>query len=123
VLVAGCASGANRKPKPISGAAKEVATVVQRLERATAERDFRTICDRLLARPTRKQAGGEQCPDVLDQRARGVRRPRIRIQAIEIRGNEARVRVRTTATGQASVVDVLRLVRENGSFRVLSLGR
>jgi hypothetical protein len=123
LLVAGCGSGENRKPKPISGAAKEVASVVQRLEKATAQRDFRTICDRLLASPTRRQAGGEQCPDVLDQRARGVRRPRIRIRSIEIRGNEAHVRVRTTATGQAAVADVIRLVRENGSFRVLSLGR
>ena len=123
MLVGGCGSGDNRNPEPISGAAKQVASVVQRLEKATERRDFTTICDELLARPTRKQAGGEQCPDVLDQRARGVRRPRIRIQAIEIRGNHAQVRVRTTAAGQAAVADVIRLVRENGSFRVLSLGR
>jgi hypothetical protein len=123
LLIAGCGSGEKRKPEPISGAAKEVASVVQRLQKATARRDFTTICDELLASPTRRQAGGEQCPDVLDQRARGVRRPRIRIQAIEIRGNEAQVRVRTTASGQAVVADVIRLVREHGSFRVLSLGR
>jgi hypothetical protein len=52
-----------------------------------------------------------------------VRRPRIRIQSIEVQGSQALVRVRTTATGQAATRDVIRLVREQGKFRVLSLGR
>jgi hypothetical protein len=123
VPVAGCGGGGTGKPEPISGPAKEVATVVQRLEKATAQRDFTTICDDLLAVATRRQAGGSDCPDVLDQRARGVRRPRIRIQAIQVKGNQAAVRVRTTAAGQDPVGDVIRLIRENGRFRVLSLGR
>jgi hypothetical protein len=97
--------------------------VIQRFEKATAQQDFTTICDELLAASTRKQAGGADCPAVLDQRARGVRRPRIRIQSIEVKGNQAQVRVRTTAIGQAPSSDVIRLVRENGRFRVLSLGR
>ncbi|HEX6711835.1 MAG TPA: nuclear transport factor 2 family protein [Thermoleophilaceae bacterium] len=123
VLIAGCGGGGSSKPKPISGPAKEAATVIQRLEKATAQRDFATICSDLLAAATRRQAGGEECPEVLGQRARGVRRPRIRIQSIEVQGNQARVRVRTTATGQDAISDVIRLVRENGKFRVLALGR
>jgi hypothetical protein len=123
LLLAGCGGGGTSRPEPISGAAKEAATVIERLEKATAQRDFATICDDLLASPTRKQAGGDSCPDVLDQRARGVRRPRIRIQSIEVTGDGARVRVRTTASGQAPITDVIRLVRENGRFRVLALGR
>lgn len=123
LAVAGCGGGGDGKPKPISGPAKEVADVVEQLGKATAERDFRTICDQLLASATRRQAGGDQCPDVLDQRARGVRRPRIRIEMIDVHGNQAQVRVRTTASGQAPTSDVIRLVRENGKFRVLALGR
>jgi hypothetical protein len=121
--MAGCGGAESGKPKPISGPAKQVAGVIQRLEKATAQRDFTTICDDLLASATRRQAGGADCADVLGQRARGVRRPRIRIRSIEIQGNQAVVRVRTTATGQAATGDVIRLVRENGRFRVLSLGR
>lgn len=121
ILVAGCGGGGDGKPKAITGPAKDVATTIQRLERATATRDFTTICEQLLATATRKQAGGDQCPDVLDQRARGVRRPRIRIVSIEVQGNRARARVRTTAVGQASAPNVIRLVREDGRFRVLSL--
>jgi len=60
---------------------------------------------------------------VLDQRARGVQHPRIRIQSIAVQGDHAQVRVRTTASGQAPTSDVVRLVREGGRFRVLSLGR
>jgi len=123
VFAAGCGGGGTSKPKPITGPAKQVAEVVQRFEKATARKDFTTICDDLLAASTRKQAGGAECPAVLEQRARGVSRPRIRIKAIEIQGDRAAVSVRTTAVGQASAADTISLVRENGGYRVLSLGR
>jgi hypothetical protein len=121
ILAAGCGGGNDGRPKAISGSAKEVADTIQQLEKATAARNFTTVCERLLASATRKQAGGEQCPDVLDQRSRGVRRPRIRIMSIEVQGDKAQARVRTTAVGQASVPNIIRLVRENGRFRILSL--
>jgi ketosteroid isomerase-like protein len=123
LVVAGCGGGGNGKPKPISGPAKQVADVVQRFEKATAQKDFTTICDDLLATSTRRQAGGDQCPAVLEQRARGVSRPHIRIKAIEVQGDRAAVSVRTTAAGQAAASDTIRLVRQNGTFRVVSLGR
>jgi hypothetical protein len=107
----------------VSGPAKEVATVIERLQRATARRDFETVCNDLLAASTRRQAGGGECPAILAARARGVRAPRIVIKTIAVQGNDAQVRVRTTARGQAAASDVIRLVREHGRFRVLSLGR
>ena len=97
--------------------------MIQRFETATAQGDFTTICDQLLANSTRRQAGGSDCPAVLEQRARGVSRPRIRIKAIQVQGDRAAVSVRTTAAGQAAAADTIRLVREDGEFRVLSLGR
>jgi hypothetical protein len=121
MLAAGCGGGGGDDPKPIAGPAKDVATTIQRFQKATAARDFATICEQLLAAATRREAGGDQCPDVLDQRARGIRRPRIRIVAIEVQGDRAQARVRTTATGQAVTTNVIRLVREDGRFRVLSL--
>ena len=123
MLVVGCGGGDSGAPKRITGPAKEVASVIGRLEKATREQDFATICNDLLAAETRNQAGGEQCPDVLGERARGVRRPRIRILSIDVSGDRARARVRTTASGQAAVSDVIALVRESGRFRVSSLGR
>lgn len=123
VFIAGCGGGGKAEPRPISGPAKEAADVVQRLEKATLEQDFSTICDDLLASATRKQAGGNQCESVLAVRARGVAKPRIKIRGIEVQGERASVRVTTTARGQVSVDDVIRLVRENGRFRVSSLSR
>jgi hypothetical protein len=123
MLIVACGGGDDGKPKPITGPAKDVAGVIQRLEKATARQDYATICDSLLAAATRKQAGGDQCPDVLGRRARGIRRPHIRIQAIEVQGDSAQARVRTTAAGQEPATNVIRLVREDGGFRVLSLGR
>ena len=123
VFAAGCGGGGDDKPKPISGPAKEAAAVVQRLEKATVQKDFTTICDDLLASATRKQAGGDQCAAVLGARVRDVKRPHIKIESIEVQGDRAVVKVRTTAEGQATLTDVVRLVRENGRFRVISLGR
>jgi hypothetical protein len=123
VLAAGCGGGGQPKPKPISGPAKQVADVIERLQKATADKDFATICDQLLAAQTRKQAGGSNCAAVLGARARDVSRPRILIKGIEIQGQNAAVTVQTTASGQDPTTDVINLVRENGQFRVLSLGR
>ena len=97
--------------------------MVQRLEKATAQQDFATVCNDILASATRKQAGGDECPAILGARVRDVRRPKIKIEAIEVDGPRAQARVRTTAAGQAATTDVIRLVRENGKFRVISLGR
>jgi hypothetical protein len=123
MLAAGCGSGGQPKPKPVSGPAKEAADVIERLQKATADRDFATICNELLAAQARNQAGGSDCAAVLSARARDVHRPRIAIKGIEIQGQNAAVTVQTTATGQAPTTDVIHLVRERGRFRVLSLGR
>ena len=122
LFAAGCGGG-NGKPKPIEGPAKEVAEVIQRFARATAARDFQTICTDLFAATVRDQAGGDDCPRLLERRAEGIRRPRIQIVSIAVQKDRARARVRTSATGQAAVDDEIRLVRESGTFRISSLGR
>jgi hypothetical protein len=97
--------------------------VIQRLETATARHDFAVICDELLSSTERRQAGGDQCASLLEERAKGVKRPRIRINRIVLGHESAAVHVTTTAAGQAPVADTLRLVREGGRFRIASLGR
>jgi hypothetical protein len=123
LFAAGCGGGGKEAPKPIQGPAKDVAAVIARLEKATATKDFSAICDELLSAATRKQAGGDQCASVLAERASDVRRPKIKVRAIEIQGERALARVRTTAVGQAATDDVIRLTRENGGYRISSLGR
>jgi hypothetical protein len=118
--LAGC--GGNGNPQPIQGAAKEVASVVQRLEKALQKREFRSICKDLLSSAERTQAGGPGCSRILRRTAGDLRRPRIAIKTIKVARDAAVVEVVTTAEGQAPAPDVIRLVRERGRYRIASLG-
>ncbi len=120
--IVGCGGDGGQKPRPISGPAKEAATVVQRLQDATAKRDFKTICRDLFSRRVREQAGGKDCPRFVKRQAGDVRRPRIEVRGITIRRDSASVRVLTRAAGQAPARETIELVREGGRFRIASLG-
>jgi hypothetical protein len=118
--IAACDSGDD--PPPITGPARAVAATVESFERATARRDYRTICDDLFSAQVRAQAGGEECPALLRRTARDVQDPRIRITSINVQGRSATVAVRTRARGQAEAGDELRLRLEGGRWRIAALG-
>jgi hypothetical protein len=120
-FLTGCL-GADEEVVPARGAARDIAGVVERLERATAERDFATVCDDLFTAAARKRAGGEDCERLTRSAAEGIARPRIEMKAIDIRADGARVEVTTRAAGQAEVPAVLELRRERGEWRVEALG-
>jgi hypothetical protein len=115
------ACGDSDEPKPISGQAEQVAATIERLERATARRDFEQICERIFTADERRQAGGEECPDLLKRTAGDVRRPRIKIERIDVEGRKALVTVQTTAAGQKPVRERIALIRERGRWRVAAL--
>ena len=120
-FLTGCL-GAGDDAQPANGAPRAIAATVQRLERATAERDFATICGDLLTASARRRAGGPDCVRLTRSAAAGVERPSIELKAIDLDGATAHVRVLTHATGQAEVSDELVLRREGGRWRVDSLG-
>ena len=118
----GCSLGADEEPKPVSGAAAQIAATVNRLERAVAQRDFATICNQLFTTAARQRAGGDECARQLRSAAEGVERPRIEIERIDVNGDRARVRVSTKARGQERVTDTLDLRREGERWLVEALG-
>jgi hypothetical protein len=120
-ILAGCL-GADEEPQPPTGAAREIGEVVERLERATAERDFALICRDLFTATARDRAGGRDCARLTGSAAADVERPSIELEAIELRGATARATVRTRATGQAEVGDVLLLRHRSGEWRIEALG-
>jgi hypothetical protein len=120
---AGCSIGGDEEPQPASGAPREIGEVVHELERATARRDFDTICTDLFTGDARKRAGGADCPRLLRSAAEGIREPRIQLHAIDLDGARATVHVRTDARGQATVAAVLELRLRQGEWRIDSLGR
>jgi hypothetical protein len=120
-FLTGCL-GADEEPAPAGGAARDVAGVVERLEKATADGAFRTVCDELFTAAARERAGGEDCERLTRSAAEGIARPRIDIHAMELRRDLARVEITTRAAGQAEVPGVLELRREQGEWRVEALG-
>jgi Putative lumazine-binding len=117
----GCSLGGDDEPKPASGAAAQVVTTVDRLERAVAGEDFATICNQLFTKAARQRAGGDDCVRQMRSAAEGVKRPRIEIERIEVKDNLAIAKVRTQAEGQALVSDELVLSREGGRWLVEAL--
>ena len=120
-ILAGCL-GADDEPQPATGAARAVGEVVERLERATAERDFALICRDLFTAAARERAGGRDCARLTRSATADVERPSIELEAIDLRGATARATVRTRATGQAEVDDVLQLRQRRGEWRIDALG-
>ena len=116
----GCLGG-DEEVRPASGPARDIANVVDRVERATAERDFATICDELFTAAARERAGADDCERLTRSAAEGIARPRIDLKAIRIEGERARAEITTRAAGQAEVADVLELRREQGQWRVEGL--
>jgi hypothetical protein len=117
---AGCGGGGD-DGKNAGSLAREASAVVNDLERAIAAGEFERICSELLSAEVRRQAGGGDCPAMLERTSAGVTRPRIQVKEINIEGSEATVKVETTAAGQARVQDTIRLVREAGAYRISSL--
>ena len=121
-LVIGLAScGGGDDDDAASGLAQEAADVVKQLQRSIADGDFEHVCDELLSADVRRQAGGGDCPAQLERTSAGVKRPRIQVKAIRIEGANAVVDVVTVAQDQAPAKDTIRLVRENGAYRISSL--
>ena len=114
--------GGEEAPRPVSGASRQVADTILQFERALADGDFATICGNLFTIEAREAAGGDRCPSVLQDTAGGLRRPDVRIVAINVRGNTAVATVRASVAGGPPVTDVIRLVRQGGRYKIVSAG-
>jgi hypothetical protein len=124
LTLAGCSVGADEEPRPASRPPAEIASVVQRLERATADRDWAEVCADLFTAAARERAGGADCARLLGEAVGQVRRPSIEIRAIRMRSRvRASVEIRTRAEGKGAVSEVLELRSEDGEWRIEALGR
>jgi hypothetical protein len=121
LLFAGCSLGADEEPRPATRPAREIAALVRELQRATAHRDFATVCEDLFTVAARRRAGGEECERLVRSSAGDLRAPRIELRAVEVRGERALARVRTRAAGQARLDEVLELRRRGGRWRIAAL--
>ena len=91
--------------------------------RATAGKDYATLCDRLLAPQLVEQvtAIGLSCEAALKRGLADVRDPHLTIGRVQIDGNRAAAEIRTSAAGQQPSRDTVRLVNVNGTWKIASL--
>ena len=122
-LVLGLAScgGGDDDDEATGGLAQEAAAVIEQLEKSIRAGEFERICDELLSAEVRRQAGGGECPAMLERTSAGIKHPRIQVRKISIEGATAEVEVVTVAEGQDRVEGTIRLVREAGGYRISSL--
>jgi hypothetical protein len=103
---------------------EKVRATLDTFAEATAQRDWRRICDEVLARRLldRLRAAGVGCEVALSTGLQGVREPRLEIGAVTIRGDAATARVRTLAANQNESTDTVELVRQGDEWRIAALG-
>ena len=92
--------------------------------RATAAKDYRSLCRRILAPALVEEVRsiGLPCEVALEQGLGEVREPRLTVGRISIDGDRASAQVETSAANQDPSRDTLRLERVNGQWRIASLG-
>ncbi len=102
----------------------QVRTAVVAFGRATAAKDYKRLCDDLLAPKLVEEikAAGLSCEAALKQGLGSVKDPKLTIGQITVDGDSARAQVRTSAQGQAPSKDTLKLSRVGGRWRIASLG-
>jgi hypothetical protein len=101
-----------------------VARAVSSFGRATAAKDYRTLCERILAPSLIEQVVqiGLPCEQALQKALGDVQDPRLTIGRITVTGDRATAEIRTSASGQAPSRDTLELQRVRGAWRIASLG-
>jgi hypothetical protein len=117
LLLVGCGDGG---PTP----EQQVRSAVTEFGRATAAKDYQTLCDRLLAPSLVEEVEsiGLPCEVALRQGLEDVREPRLTIGRVEVREDRASAEVRTAAAGQEPSRDTLELVNVDGAWKISSLG-
>jgi hypothetical protein len=103
---------------------QQVAGTVSSFGRATAAKDYRALCDRILSPRLigQVEAIGLPCEQALKKALGDVQNPRLTIGKVTVDGDKATAEIRTSASGQAPSRDVLRLERVNDAWRIASLG-
>jgi hypothetical protein len=102
---------------------EQVRTTLTAFSRATAAKDYQTLCDRLLAPSLISDLKkiGLPCEIALQQGLGEVKQPRLIVGAVTVEGKKASAEVRTSAEGQAPSKDTIELVRTDEGWRIASL--
>jgi hypothetical protein len=103
---------------------EQVRTTVGDFGRATAAKDYRALCEDLLAPQLVDKVTqvGLPCEAALRRGLGRVKDPHLTIGRVQVDGDRAAAEIRTSAAGEQPSKDTLRLVNVNGTWKIASLG-
>jgi hypothetical protein len=101
---------------------KDVRETLDRFAQATREKDYQTLCDELFATALAEtiRSVGLPCEVAVRTGLENRENPQLRVIGIEVNGDQAFARTRSSAVGEKPALETLRLVREDGSWRLAS---
>ena len=104
---------------------KEVRATLDRYATATRDKDYQTLCDDLYAKELidRLQSVNLPCEVALRTALNDVQNPQLTVLGVEVNGDQALARARSTAVGEVASQDTIRLVQQDGDWRVSSLSQ
>ena len=102
-----------------------VHNTVDRFGKAVADKDYKELCDNLLARNLidALEQSGIACELALKTGFGGVKDPKIAVKTVAVNGDKALVSVHSTAANQPPSDDTIALVKEKGKWRISSLAQ
>lgn len=121
---AGCGGGQGDKPEVKALTPEgQVRVIVESFGRASANKDYTLICQRLIARSLSDNVEelGLPCERAFRKGLAAVKGAALRIDGITVQGRTAFARVHSTAIGQAPSDDTIRLQLLAGQWRIVSL--
>jgi len=97
---------------------------VEQFARAAATKDYKTICDQVLAPSLLAHlvAGGIQCEQAMQIGLGKVRDPTLAIGRITVSGSHATVLAISSAYGQQASLESILLIKTGAGWRINSLG-
>lgn len=109
--------------RPGANDREQVSETLDRYAEATRDKDYQTICDELYAEDLveRVRAAGLPCEVALRTGLEDRQNPRLEVLGVEVNDDQALARVRSTAGGEVPSTDLVRLVKEDGEWRIASL--
>ncbi len=102
---------------------EQVRATLTDFSRATAAKDYQTLCDRILAPSLIADLKkiGLPCEIALQQGLGDVKQPRLIVGAVKVKGKTATAQVRTSAEGQPPSSDTIELERTDKGWQITSL--
>ena len=102
---------------------RDVRDTLNRYATAVEKKDYQELCDKLLADQLLENLRnvGLPCEVALQRGFAEVEKPTITVRSVKIEGDEASAVARTGAANQSPSEDTIRLVKEDGEWKIFDL--